>query len=162
MGRHDIRSQIEHTLAKELSLYVTIYSQVQMVMDLPENHRARPDAFQFIKDVPADWEKSIALSGEVGEYLVIARKDRNSDDWYVAAHTNEDARKVEIPVNFLQEGDKYLAHIYRDGDNADFENEPYDIIIEEKMLTSNQTLTFDLGRSGGVAIRLITQSAASN
>ncbi len=162
MGRHDKRSRIEHTLAKELSLYVTIYSPIQMVMDLPENYRARPDAFQFIKDVPADWDKSIALSGEIGEYLVIARKDRNSDDWYVAAHTNEHARKVDFPVNFLQEGDKYLAQIYRDGDNADFESKPYDIVIEEKVVTSDQTLTFDLGRSGGVAIRFTKQSAASN
>lgn len=158
MGRHDKRSRIEHTLAKELSLYVTIYSPIQMAMDLPENYRARPQAFQFIKDVPADWEKSIALSGEVGEYLVIARQDRNTSDWYLAAHTNEQARTVSVSIDFLQEGDNYLAQIYRDGDNADYEKDPYDLVMEERMVTSKQTLTFNLGRSGGAVVRLIKQS----
>lgn len=155
MGRHDKRSRIEHTLAKELSLYVTIYSPVQMVMDLPENYQARMDAFQFIKDVPADWEESIALSGEVGEFLVIARKDRNSDDWYIGAHTNENARNVAASLTFLKEGATYLAQIYRDGDNADFDKDPYDIVIEQREVTSEDTLSFDLGRSGGAAVRLV-------
>lgn len=155
MGRHDKRSRIEHTLAKELSLYVTIYSPIQMVMDLPENYQARMDAFQFIKDVPADWEESIALSGEVGEFLVIARKDRNSDDWYIGAHTNEETRKVSTSLDFLKDDTKYLAQIYRDGENADFDKNPYDIIIEQREVTSKDTLSFDLGRSGGAAIRLV-------
>jgi alpha-glucosidase len=154
MGRHDKRSRIEHTLAKELSLYVTIYSPIQMVMDLPENYAARPDAFQFIKDVPADWEQSIALSGEVGEYLVIARQDRNSSDWYLAAHTNEEARTLKADLSFLGEG-RYTAQIYRDGAKADFDTAPYDIVIESREVSAQDTLSFDLGRSGGAAVRFI-------
>lgn len=154
MGRHDKRSRIEHTLAKELSLYVTIYSPIQMAMDLPENYLARPDAFQFIKDVPTDWEQSIALSGEVGEYLVIARQDRNSEDWYLAAHTNEAARTVTAKLDFLGEG-AYQAQIYRDGATADYDSNPYDIVIEQRDVSADDTLEFALGRSGGVAIRFI-------
>jgi len=154
MGRHDVRSRIEHTLAKELSLYVTIYSPIQMVMDLPENYEARLDAFQFILDVPADWAESKALSGEVGEYLVIARKDRNSQDWYLAAHTNEEARKLGADLSFLGEG-IWEAQIYRDGDEADYDKNPYDIVIEKKDVTASDRMEFDLGRSGGAAVRFV-------
>jgi len=158
LGRHDKRSRIEHTLAKELSLYVAIYSPIQMVMDLPENYEARPDAFQFIKDVPTDWDKSIALSGEVGEFLVIARKERNSTDWYLGAHTNEDARTVTADLSFLDSG-SYEAQIYRDGDKADFEVNPYDIVIEKREVSATDTVTLKLGRSGGAAIRFIKKQA---
>jgi len=158
MGRHDKRSRIEHTIAKELALYVTIYSPIQMVMDLPENYQKRPDAFQFIKDVPTDWDKSVALSGDVGEYLVIARKDRNSDDWYLAAHTNQDARKITVPLHFLSEGDDYVAQVYRDGNKADYITDPYDLVIEERNVASDQQLAFDLGRSGGAAIRFVKKA----
>lgn len=156
MGRHDKRSRIEHTLAKELSLYIAIYSPIQMAMDLPENYQARMDAFQFIKDVPTDWEQSIALSGEVGEFLVIARQDRNSSDWYLGAHTNEKARKVSAKLDFLDSGD-YQAQIYRDGAGADYDTNPYDIVIEKRLVTADSTMSFELGRSGGVAIRFIKQ-----
>ncbi len=154
MGRHDKRSRIEHTLAKELSLFVTIYSPIQMVMDLPENYEARPKAFQFLVDVPADWAQSKALSGEVGEYLVIARQDRNSTDWYLAAHTNEHARTLSADLSFLGEGD-WQAQIYRDGDSADFDKDPYNIVIEEKIVSRQQSMSFDLGRSGGAVVRFI-------
>ncbi|WP_409431967.1 glycoside hydrolase family 97 protein [Litorimonas sp. RW-G-Af-16] len=152
LQRNDVRSRIEHTLAKELSLYVAIYSPIQMVMDLNENYEARPDAFQFIKDVPTDWEQSIALSGEVGDYAVIARKDRNSDDWYVGALTDADARELDVDLNFLGEG-LYEAQIYRDGPEADFETNPYDIVIETKSVTAVDQISLPLGRSGGAAIR---------
>jgi len=158
MGRHDKRSRIEHTLAKELALFVTIYSPIQMVMDLPENYEKHPEAFQFIKDVPTDWEKSIALSGEVGEYLLIARKDRNSDDWYLAAHTNNQARKVDVALDYLEKGQQYIAQIYRDGSKADYVSNPYDIVIEEQEVSAEQKLTFNLGRSGGAVVRFIKKN----
>ena len=85
-------------------------------------------------------------------------QDRNTCDWYLAAHTKEQTRTVTVAVDFLQEGDNYLAQIYRDGDNADYEKDPYDLVIEERMVTSNQTLTFNLGRSGGAVVRLVKQS----
>jgi len=124
-----------------------------MVMDLERNYEARPDAFQFIKDVPTDWDKSIALDGEVGDYAVIARKDRNSEDWYVAALTDADARKLIVDLSFLGEGE-YEAQIYRDGPKADYETNPYDMVIETKTVTSADKLSLALGRSGGAAIRL--------
>lgn len=154
MGRHDKRSRIEHTLAKELSLYVTIYSPIQMAMDLPENYEANLKAFQFIRDVPADWEHSKALSGEIGEYMVIARQDRNSTDWYLAGHTNDQARTVSANLSFLDAGE-WEAQIYRDGKQADYETNPYDLVIEKKAVTNLDNLSFKLGRSGGVAVRFV-------
>jgi len=138
LPRNDFASRIEHTLAKELSLYVAIYSPIQMVMDLERNY---------------DWEESIALDGEVGDYAVIARKDRNSEDWYVAALTDADARKLIVDLSFLGEGN-YDAQIYRDGPMADYETNPYDMVIETKTMTSQDKLSLALGRSGGAAIRL--------
>jgi alpha-glucosidase len=150
--RHDMRSRIEHTLAKELALYVTIYSPIQMVVDSPEEYAKRPDAFKFIQDVPTDWEESIALSGEVGDYAVIARQDRKSEDWYLGAITDADARTVEVDLSFLGEGE-YEAQIYRDGPNADYETDPYDMVIESQTVSANDTLSLPMGRSGGAAIR---------
>ncbi len=152
LQRNDLRSRIEHTLAKELSLYVAIYSPIQMVMDLERNYDARRDAFQFIKDVPTDWEHSIALQGEVGDFAVIARKDRNSDDWYLGALTDADARNLSVNLSFLGEG-AYEAQIYRDGPKADYETNPYDLLIEVQNVTATATLDLPLGRSGGAAIR---------
>lgn len=150
--RHDVRSRIEHTLAKELALYVTLYSPVQMVVDSPEEYAKRPDAFQFIKDVPTDWEESIALDGEVGEFAVFARKDRNSEDWYLGAVTDADARAVEVDLSFLEDG-TYEAQIYRDGPNADYEDDPYDLRIETRQVSAEDSLVLPLARSGGAAIR---------
>lgn len=150
--RNSPASRIDHTLAKELALYVTIYSPIQMVVDSPEEYAKRPDAFQFIKDVPTDWEESVALSGEVGDYAVIARQDRNSEDWYLGAVTDEQAREIEIDLTFLSDG-SYEAQIYRDGPKADFDTNPYDMVIEKRTVSSAEKLDFSLGRSGGVAIR---------
>lgn len=150
--RNSPASRIEHTLAKELALYVAIYSPIQMVVDSPEEYAKRPDAFQFIKDVPTDWEESIALSGEIGDFAVIARKDRNSEDWYVGAVTGADAREVKLDLSFLGAGD-YEAQIYRDGSNADYEDDPYDIVIETRNVTADDGMDLSLARSGGAAIR---------
>lgn len=150
--RNSPASRIEHTLAKELALYVTIYSPIQMVVDSPEEYAKRPDAFQFIKDVPTDWEESIALDGEVGDFAVIARKDRNSEDWYLGAVSDEEARAVEVELNFLGGGD-YEAQIYRDGPDADYESDPYDMVIETRTVTAEDRLILPLARSGGAAIR---------
>ena len=152
LPRNDPRSRIEHTLAKELSLYVMIYSPIQMVMDLPEHYEARRDAFQFIVDVPADWERSVALDGAVGEFAVIARQERGGADWYLGALTNETAREVDIDLRFLGEGE-FEAQIYRDGPEADYETNPYDLVITSQRVTQTDQLSFNLGRSGGVAIR---------
>lgn len=148
-------NRIETTLARQLALYVILYSPIQMAADLPENYEARPDAFQFIKDVPTDWEESIALQGEVGDYIVFARQERSGEDWYIGAATDEAARNLSIPLSFLDENRSYTAQIYRDGEDADWAENPYAMIIEERRLTASDTLNLPLAAGGGAAIRLI-------
>ncbi|MGH8168320.1 MAG: glycoside hydrolase family 97 catalytic domain-containing protein, partial [Woeseiaceae bacterium] len=124
--------RVKTTLAKQLALYVVIYSPIQMAADLPENYEERLDAFQFIVDVPTDWEESIALAGEVGDFVAIARKERDGDHWYLGALTDEEARELSIPLSFLDAGATYTAEIYRDGDHAHWHDDPYDLVIEQR------------------------------
>ena len=152
------KNRPQTTLVKQLASYVVLYSPIQMAADLPENYLAKKDAFQFIIDVPTDWTESVALAGEVGDYVVIARKakgtDRYSkDDWFLGAITNEDARQVEVELNFLDANKQYEAQIYRDGDNAQWETNPYDYVIETKTVTAKDVLTLKMAESGGTAIR---------
>ncbi len=146
-------NRIPTTLAKQLALYVVLYSPIQMAADLPENYQVRPKTFQFIKDVPTDWENTLVLNGEVGDFVTIVRKDRHSDDWFLGSLTNEKARKFEISLDFLSADTTYMAQIYGDGPKADFENNPYDMVIEEKQVTAKTKLVIDLATSGGQAIR---------
>jgi alpha-glucosidase len=146
-------NRIKSTLAKELALYIVIYSPLHMAADLPENYERFMDAFQFIKDVPVDWYDTKVLDASVGEYITIVRKDRNSEDWYLGSITGDDSREISVPLNFLDRNRSYKAHIYRDGDNADWVDAPYDFEIEHIDVTSRDELNFRLGRSGGVAIR---------
>lgn len=146
------------TLAKQLALYVVLYSPIQMAADLPRNYLAKLDAFQFIQDVPTDWQQSIALAGEVGDYIVFARKERKRDnysgnDWYLGAVTDEHARTIDIPLDFLEPGKVFEAQIYKDGDKAEWKNTPYDIKIEQRIVTANDKLTLTLVSGGGTAIR---------
>ncbi len=146
--------RVQSTLMQQLALYVTIYSPIQMAADLPENYAKYPDAFQFIRDVPTDWEHSIAVAGEVGEYVVFARQDRASDDWYVGAVTNEAARDVDVSLDFLDAGITYRATIYRDGADAHWRDAPYDYVIDTRDVDSKTTLGLRLAAGGGAAIRL--------
>ncbi|NQZ81095.1 MAG: glycoside hydrolase family 97 protein [Colwellia sp.] len=141
------------TLAKQLALYVVLYSPIQMAADLPKNYQANLAAFQFIKDVPTDWQESKAIAGEVGEYVVFARQERHGDDWYVGALTDENARELTFKLSFLDKNKKYQAQIYRDGKNAEWINNPYEMIIEDKNVSFSDSLTIPLATSGGVAIR---------
>ena len=153
----DNENRVPTTLAKQLALYVTIYSPIQMAADLPENYEARPEAFQFIRNVPTDWERSVALQGEVGDFIVMARQRRGGDDWYLGAVTDEVARTLTVPLDFLQPGRTYHAEIYRDGPGADWQTAPYDITIETREVTAETVLTLPLATSGGAAIRLVPQ-----
>jgi alpha-glucosidase len=146
-------NRIKSTLAKELALYVVIYSPLHMAADLPENYERNMDAFQFIKDVPVDWYDTIVLDAAVGEYITTVRRDRNSDEWFLGSITGDDAREVRIPLSFLESGRTYTAEIYRDGDQADWEDAPYDLVIEQREVRAGDTLDFRIARSGGVAIR---------
>ena len=152
-GLGDDTNRPQTTLAKQLALYVVIYSPIQMAADLPRNYQANPAAFQFIKDVPTDWEESIAIDGEVGDYVVFARKEREGEDWYLGALTDEAARNLSVELDFLEKGKRYQAQIYRDGETAEWKNNPYDIVIENKAVTNTDSLTLPLATSGGVAIR---------
>jgi alpha-glucosidase len=141
------------TLAKQLALYVVIYSPIQMASDLPRNYEANLPAFQFIRDVPTDWQESKAIAGEVGEYVAFARQERDGSDWFLGALTNEEARDVSISLDFLDKSKRYQAQIYRDGKKANWIDNPYDMIIEQKNVNSSDTLTLPLATSGGAAIR---------
>ena len=149
----DSANRVQTTLAKQLSLYVVLYSPIQMAADLPENYEKHPDAFRFIVDVPTDWERSVAVAGEVGDYVAIARRERGGDDWYLGALTDEEARRLSIPLSFLEAGRRYDARIYRDGDNAHWRTAPYDIAMETRTVSSSDVLDLPLAAGGGVAIR---------
>jgi alpha-glucosidase len=148
------KHRVQHTLAKELSLYVVLYAPVQMAADLPENYEKHSDAFQFIKDVPTDWDESIGLAGEVGDYVAIARKQRGKPDWYIGALTDENPRSVKLKLDFLDPGRRYVAQLYRDGPQADRKTHPYDLVVEKRTVTATDTLELRLGASGGAAIRI--------
>jgi alpha-glucosidase len=124
-----------------------------MAADLPKNYTARLDAFQFIVDVPTDWEKSVAVAGEVGDFVVFARQERGTDDWYLGAITNEEAREVQVPLDFLDETMVYTAQIYRDGPDAHWKTNPYSIAIEERDVARGDTINIKLAAGGGAAIR---------
>lgn len=146
-------NRINHTLAKELALYVVIHSPLQMAADLPDNYKERIDVFKFIKDVPADWYDTRILHADIGNYVTFVRKDRRSDDWYLGSISDENGRLLYAPLSFLEPGRKYRAEIYRDGENADWLDNPYEIIIEEKIVTNNMKLPLRLAAGGGQAIR---------
>ncbi len=146
------------TWAKQLALYVTIYSPIQMAADLLENYEANPGPFKFIEDVPTDWSETLVLNGEIGDFVTIARKDRKSDDWYLGAISDEEGRVLTAPLGFLEPGRRYKAQIYRDGDKADWKTAPQDIVIEEREVASTDVLTLRLAPGGGQAIRFMAAS----
>lgn len=146
-------NRVNTTLTKQLALYVVLYSPIQMAADLPRNYVQRLDAFQFIQDVPTDWSDSIALAGDIGDYVAFARKQRDAEDWYLGALTDEKPRKISIKLDFLTPGKQYQAQIYRDGEKADWLSNPYDYVIETQTVTATDSLTLSLAPSGGTAIR---------
>lgn len=144
--------QVHTTLAKQLALYVTMYSPLQMAADLPENYEKYPDAFQFIKDVAVDWQDSKYLEAEPGVYLTVVRKDKNSEKWFLGAITDENSRKSEIKLDFLTHGNKYKATIYEDAKNADWKNNPIAYKIRTLIVTNKSKITLNLAQGGGTAI----------
>ncbi len=145
-------NRVNTTLAKQLALYVVIYSPLQMAADLPENYENNP-AFQFILDVPVDWDDTRVLNGRIGDYITVVRKDRNSNDWYLGSVTDEDYRQFEIELSFLDNDKKYAAEIYADADEADWVTNPLAINISRKEVDMNSKIIVKLARGGGQAIR---------
>jgi len=146
------------TLAKQLALYIVIYSPVQMAADLPENYKANPGPFQFIKDVAVDWDDTRMLAGEVGDLAVFARKTRNSPEWFLGAVGDEQERHFDVSLSFLDAGKRYEAQIYRDGDNADYRTNPRSIVIEKRIVTSADRLAARIAPGGGTAVRFVPLS----
>ena len=147
-------NRVNTTAVKQLAMYVDFYSPLQMAADLPENYEKYPDLFQFIVDVPVDWEETHMLNGEIGEYVTIARKQRGGQDWYVGSMTDEKRRDFDLPLEFLDKNKTYVAEIYRDADEADWKTNPIDYKIEKRLVTSDSIFSFHLAPGGGEAIRL--------
>lgn len=148
-------NRINHTLAKELALYVVIYSPLQMAADLPENYIKYPEAFQFILDVPTDWYDTRVLHADIGNYITVVRKERDSEDWYLGSISDENGRVLNTSLGFLDAGRDYKAIIYRDGITADWKSNPFELEVEEKIVTSESIIALRLGPGGGQAIRFI-------
>lgn len=151
----DKKSWVNTTLANQLSLYVTMSSPLQMAADLPETYEKYLDAFQFIKDVALDWDESRYLEAEPMEYLTVARRAKNSENWFVGGTNGESPRVSIVAFDFLPAGKKYVATIYRDGRNAHYRNNPTDYVIETKTVTAKSKLKIKTASGGGFAISLV-------
>ena len=147
-------SQVRSTLAKQLALYVTMYSPLQMAADLPENYERFADAFQFIKDVPVDWQESVYLEAEPGRYITVARKDKHSDNWYIGNTSNENGHTSELLLNFLDKNKKYEATIYADAKNADWQTNPKAYTITKQKVNAKTKLKLTAAKGGGYAIKI--------
>ena len=147
--------QVQTTLCKQLALYVTMYSPLQMAADVIESYEARMDAFQFIKDVAVDWDESRYLEAEPGDYLTIARKAKGTNNWFVGGITDENARKVELKLDFLDADKKYVATLYADGKDADYKENPTSYQIKKGIVTNKTKISVQEARSGGFALSLI-------
>ena len=141
------------TLAKQLGEFVVIYSPLQMAADAIENYEGQP-ALSFIENCPTTWSKTLVPNGEIGKYITIARKARHGDSWFIGSITNEEARNIDIALDFLDEGATYRAMIYEDGPEADYEHNPYEMTIRQVSVIQGDTLHLRLARSGGAAIRI--------
>ncbi|QDA61921.1 glycoside hydrolase family 97 protein [Hymenobacter jejuensis] len=146
------KRQVHTTLAKQLALYVTMYSPLQMAADLPENYNQHLDAFQFIEDVPVDWDDTRILAAEPGDYIVTARKAKGKEEWYLGAITDEQARQQTVKLNFLTPGTKYVATIYADAKDADWQKNPAAYQIRQQSVNSRTALKLQLAPGGGAAI----------
>lgn len=154
------KEQVHTTLAKQLALYVTMYSPLQMAADLPENYEAKPDALQFIKDVAVDWDETRVPDAEPGDYIIMARKAKGSPNWFLGAITDENARNLVSSLDFLEAGKKYVATIYRDADKADWSTNPEEYVIEKFLVDSKTILKLKLAPGGGTAVSLMPAATA--
>ena len=145
--------RVRTTLAKQLALYVVLYSPLQMAADLPESYGGQP-AFQFIRDVAVDWDTTRVLEGRIGDYVVVARRERNGGSWYVGAITDEEGRTFDLPLSFLPKGRRYVAEIYADGPGAHWLRNPLPVAISKRAVDATSRLRLVLAPGGGQAIRI--------
>lgn len=152
--------QVQTTLAKQLALYVTLYSPLQMAADLVENYEKHMDAFQFIKDVAVDWDDSKYIEAEPGDYITVARKAKGTDNWFVGGITDENARTANFTLDFLTPGKQYVAILYADGKDADYKENPTSYQIKKGIVTNKTKMSVKEARSGGFALSLIEATPA--
>ena len=141
-------------MVKQMALYMTMPSPIQMVADLPSNYARFPDAFRFIEDVAVDWDNSWYLEAEPGDYITVARKAKGQNEWFVGGITDENSRTATIPFSWLPEGKQYIATIYEDGKDADWDTNPQSYRIRKVVVTPKSVLKQKLAASGGVAISI--------
>ncbi|HEY4417783.1 MAG TPA: glycoside hydrolase family 97 protein [Verrucomicrobiae bacterium] len=153
-------NRVNTTVTKQLAMYVDFYSPLQMAADLPENYEKYRDLFQFILDVPTDWEETHLLNGEIGEFVTLARKQRDGEDWFIGSMTNEKRRSLEVPLTFLDKNKTYVAEIYRDADDANWKTNPIAYKIERQLVKRDSVISLHLAPGGGEAIRLKPATAA--
>ena len=148
------QNYVHTTLVGQLALYLTMYSPLQMVADLPENYKKYNDAFQFIKDVPCDWSQSIYLEAEPADYITVARQDKNSNDWYIGGKCDENGHKSVLKLDFLDKDYVYDCTIYADAKNADYKNNPKAYKITHRKVKKGDVLKLTMAPGGGFAISL--------
>ncbi len=150
--------QVHTTLAKQLALYVTMYSPLQMAADLPENYEAHMDAFQFIKDVAVDWDDTKIIEAEPGDYITIARKAKGTENWFIGAITDENSRNAHVALNFLDKEKKYVCIVYADAANADWKNNPEAYQVTHYLVDRSVILNIALAPGGGMAASIMPAS----
>ena len=153
------KNRLNTTLAGQLALYVTLYSPLQMAADTPENYARHMDAFQFIKDVALDWDRSLYLEAEPGEYVTIARKAKGTDDWFLGCKANEKGHKSTIRLDFLDPGRTYIATIYADAKDASYQSNPKAYTITKKKVRRGSKITIQCAPGGGMAAMLRLSTA---
>jgi hypothetical protein len=149
------KTRVKTTLAKQLALYVTIYSPLQMAGDFPENFNKHLDAFQFIKDVPVDWDDTRIIEAEPGDYITTTRKQKGKPNWFLGAITDENAHTSTIKLDFLDDNANYQATIYKDSPTANWQTNPESYVIEKITVTNKSTLTLQLAKGGGCAVGFV-------
>ena len=150
--------RVSTTITRQLAYYVTIYSAMQMAADRPQMYEIHyPDLFEFIRDVPTKWERTIPLVGEIGKSYVVARQVWDGNDWYIGGVTNEEGRRVDLYIDFLEPGVNYIAKIYRDSDDAHYRDHQLGYVIEEKIVRQGVHLEMHRAPAGGLALKLHNQ-----
>ena len=148
-------TRVHSTLMNQLGLFVCFYSPLQMACDLPEHYTEHADAFRFIEHVPCDWERSLLVDGKIGDYCIFARQGRGTDNWYIGGITDEQAREAIVPLTMLDEDCTYTLTLYRDGDEADWQTNPYAYAIEQQTVTCNDKLHIRMAAGGGFAAEIV-------
>ena len=150
-------TRVHSTLMNQLGLFVCLYSPLQMACDLPENYMKHEDAFRFIESVPCDWERSLLVNGQIGEFCIFARQERGGEDWYIGGVNNDTPRDITFSLSMLDEHTSYHAILYHDSDDADWQTNPYGYLIEHLDLTSSDSISLRMASGGGFALHLIKE-----